>query len=168
MRSIALLLLFPFLSPAAVVPFDRTGLTSGPVSVAQEADAAVIRWDDGTGRHWRATFSLDPAKPLITSIDVADKVIIERAQPVYRVETGKRRGGWDAFFDFPPSHTDGTRRFLAVFRLTNARAKSIGDRVELSFDGLKMGIFEGSIRYIFFPGSRLIEQLAVATTNEPD
>jgi hypothetical protein len=35
-------------------------------------------------------------------------VIIERARPVYSGSTGKRRGGWDAFFDFPLSHSEGT------------------------------------------------------------
>jgi hypothetical protein len=30
--------------------------------------------------------------------------------------------------------------------------------VEVTFDGLKLGIFQGAIRYEFFPGSRLIEQ----------
>jgi hypothetical protein len=33
---------------------------------------------------------------------------------------------------------------------------------------MRLGIFEGSVRYIFFPGSRLIEQVAVMTTREPD
>ena len=31
-----------------------------------------------------------------------------------------------------------------------------------------MGIFTGSVRYVFFPGSRLIEQAVVASTKEPD
>src|SRR5205823_2158111 len=52
--------------------------------------------------------------------------------------------------------------------LKAARARTIGDRLELSFDGLRMGIFEGSIQYVIFPGSRLVEQVAVVSTNEPD
>ena len=38
----------------------------------------------------------------------------------------------------------------------------------IEFAGLQMGIFEGSIRYVFFPGSRLVEQAAVMHTREPD
>jgi hypothetical protein len=44
----------------------------------------------------------------------------------------------------------------------------VGNRLEIIFDGLDLGIFKGAIRYQFFPGSRLIEQSAVVSTNEPD
>jgi hypothetical protein len=152
----------------AVVPFDVSGVSSGPVKVIKGDDSVAVEWQDATRKPWRAVFSLDAAKPLITSIGVGEKSVIERVQPLYRCETGKRRGGWDAFFDFPPSHPEGTRRFLGEFRLTGGRAKTSGDRVELTFDGFKMGIFQGSIRYVFFPESRLVEQLAVASTTEPD
>ena len=40
--------------------------------------------------------------------------------------------------------------------------------MEVAFDGLHMGIFEGSVRYVIYPGSRLIEQVAVLSTSEPD
>jgi hypothetical protein len=40
--------------------------------------------------------------------------------------------------------------------------------VELLFDGLSMGAFEGGIAYTIYPGSRLIQQEAVVTTNQPD
>ena len=43
---------------------------------------------------WTARFSLDPAKPLITAVDINGNTVIERAQPVYRASTGKRRGGF--------------------------------------------------------------------------
>ncbi len=94
--------------------------------------------------------------------------MIERARPYYQLTTGKRRGGWDAFFDFPPSHPDGTRTFQGTFTLAAARAVTIGNRLEIAFDGLRAGIFEGTIRYVFYPGSRLIEQAAVMSTGEPD
>ena len=72
----------------------------------------AVNWKDKAGRPCTAVFSLDPARPLITSIAVNGKVVISRAQPVYRASTGKRRGGFDQFFDFPPSHPEGTRSFL--------------------------------------------------------
>ena len=55
-----------------------------------------------------------------------------------------------------------------TFTLRGAKARSIGERVELVFDGMRMGSFEGAISYTFYPGSRLIQQEAVLTTNEPD
>jgi hypothetical protein len=35
--------------------------------------------------------------------------------------------------------------------------RTVGDRVEISFDGLRMGLLQGAIAYTFFPGSRLIQ-----------
>jgi hypothetical protein len=55
-------------------------------------------------------------------------------------------------------------------RLQNDRGarKFEGDRLDISFDGLQLGIFHGNIHFIFFPGSTLISQRAILSTNEPD
>ncbi|MGH9722389.1 MAG: DUF4350 domain-containing protein [Bryobacteraceae bacterium] len=140
----------------------------GPVTVAREGDLAIVRWQDAEKRSWEASFNLEPARPLIAAIRAGGKIVIQNAAPVYNSQTGKRRGGFDEFFDFPPSHPDGTRSSQGRLQATAARATTHGDRVELSFDGFQMGIFSGSIRYVFYPGSRLIQQAAVASTNEPD
>src|SRR5579871_694603 len=108
---------------AATVPADLNGVRPGPVHVTSSADAIRVEWPDARSRTWRAVFSLDPARPLITSIGPGATRLVERAQPFYRVATGVRRGGWDAFFDFPPSHPDGTRRYEAVFRLQSAKVR---------------------------------------------
>src|SRR5207302_8069939 len=118
------LILIPTLCIAATAPVDLSGVRPGPVHVTATAGAIQVEWPDAASRTWRAVFSLDPAKPLITSIGPGESRIVERAQPVYRGATGIRRGGWDAFFDFPPSHPDGTRRFEAAFRLQSATARS--------------------------------------------
>ncbi|HEY3836935.1 MAG TPA: hypothetical protein VGL72_10205, partial [Bryobacteraceae bacterium] len=76
--------------------------------------------------------------------------------------------GFDEFFDFPGNHPDGTRRFEGAFHPLSAKVRSVGDRVEVLFEGLKLGIFEGGIAYTFYPGSRLIYQEAVVTTQEPN
>jgi hypothetical protein len=152
----------------AIVSIDTSAVTPGAVTIATAPQSATVRWKDSDSRQWSAEFSLDSTKALITSVEVDGKKVIDRASPVYRASTGKRRGGWDAFFDFPPSAPEGTRSFLGEFHATGARAVSIGDRMEVSFSGMKMGIFEGSIRYVFYPGSRLIKQEAVLTTQEPD
>ena len=153
---------------SATVPVDVSGVRPGPVTVASSADAVTVSWRDGDSRSWRAEFSVDPAKALIGSIGVDGKAVIERGRPVYRCATGTRHGGWDAFFDHPPDHPEGTRRFEGVFELRGARARTIGDRAELTFDGLRMGLFEGGVRYTFFPGSRLVQQEAVVKTADPD
>src|SRR6202158_136179 len=144
----------------AAVPFDASGVRPGPVTVTSTAQAATIHWSDEANRPWTAEVSLDPKTPLITAIKVNGAAVIERARPFYQSTTGKRRGGWDQFFDLPPSHPDGTRSFSGDFSLKSARAVTNGDRIEIAFDGLHMGIFEGSISYVIFPGSRLVEQVA--------
>jgi hypothetical protein len=160
--------LFAFSALAAPVPLDVSGVRAGPVAVAQDGDTVAIRWQDGESRGWEALFNLEPARPLIAAIRAGGKTVVQNAVPIYSVQTGKRRGGFDEFFDFPPSHPEGTRSYQGRFQATAARAVTQGDRVELSFDGLEMGIFKGSIRYVFYPGSRLIQQAAVASTSEPD
>lgn len=158
----------PWLFQGAPVPLDLSGVKPGPVSVAQDGGMAVVRWQDKEQRAWEARFNLEPARPLIAAIQVNGKTVIQDAVPLYNAQTGKRRGGFDEFFDFPPSHPEGTRSYIGRLQATAARAVTHGDRVEISFDGFQMGGFSGSIRYMFYPGSRLIQQAAVASTNEPD
>src|ERR1700730_2725726 len=168
MKSIVFLLASAIAIPAAVVAFDISGPGPGSIAVTSTADSALVNWKDKAGRPCTAQFSLDPARPLIASIAVNGKTVISRAQPLYRASTGKRRGGFDQFFDFPPSHPEGTRSFLGVFKMTAAHAKFDADRLDIGFDGLTLGIFHGSVHYIFFPGSKLIQQRAIVSTNEPD
>jgi hypothetical protein len=164
---VAFLLVLP--PPArAQVAFDTTGVRPGPVTVTSTAGAVIVTWPDETSRMWRATFSLDAKQPLITSIGTGTTPVITEARAVYRGETGKRRGGWNAFFDDPTTHPDGTRHIESTFQVRGGKARTIGDRVELLFDGMRMGSFEGGLAYTFYPGSRLIQQEAVLTTNDPD
>ncbi|HKW97176.1 MAG TPA: hypothetical protein VJN43_05540 [Bryobacteraceae bacterium] len=163
-----LILLLPLVCCAASVPVDLSGVKAGPVAVESSGSALVVTWPDDTSRTWRAEFSLDPERPLITSIAVENKAVIERARPLYWCSTGIRRGGWDQFFDFPPSHPQGTRRFIGEFHLAYAAARTIGDRVEVEFGKMQMGIFEGTLVYTFYPGGRLIRQEARLATHVPD
>jgi hypothetical protein len=66
------------------------------------------------------------------------------------------------------NHPEGTRRFEGAFRLVSAKVRSVGNRVEVQFEGLKPGLFEGGIAYTFYRGSRLIYQEAVVSTQEPN
>jgi hypothetical protein len=150
------------------ISLDASEVRSGPITVTSTANSVTVAWPDETSRIWRATFSLEPTRPLITSIASGASPVVSEARPFYRGETGKRRGGWNVFFDDPTSHPDGTRHVTGVLALRGARARSVGDRVEVFFDGLRMGSFEGGIAYTFHPGSRLVHQEAVLTTNDPD
>jgi hypothetical protein len=169
MRSlIGALVLIPALSSAQTVTFDSSEVRPGPVAVTSTATTITVTWPDETSRTWTATFSLEPNRPLIASVGVGATPVITEARAFYRGETGKRRGGWNVFFDDPTTHPEGTRHVQATFTLRGAKARTLGDRVELIFDGMRMGGFEGALSYTFYPGSRLIHQEAVLTTNDPD
>jgi hypothetical protein len=99
----------------AAIPFDATQVRPGPISVQPGKGSFTVRWPDESARTWVTEFSLEPAGPLINRISLGDSNIVEGAQPLYFCSTGKRRGGWDQFFDLPPSYPDGTRSFTAVF-----------------------------------------------------
>ena len=170
MRSalLAALILLPRPAAAASVPLDLTRVRPGPVAVTRADDSVTVTWPDETGRGWRATFSLDPTQPLVTFIGAGADAVVRGARPFYQGETGKRRGGWYAFFDDPTTHPDGTRHVQGTLQLRGAAARSVGERVEIVFDGLRMGSFDGGLAYTFYPGSRLIQQEAVLTTYDAD
>jgi hypothetical protein len=167
---LAVLLLIPVPAPAVAVsmPLQLAGVRPGPISVTRGEDSVTVTWPDETAHVWRATFSLDPAHPLVTSIGSDGDPVVRAARPFYQGETGKRRGGWYAFFDDPTTHPDGTRHVQSTFQLRAATARSVGERLEIVFDGLRMGAFDGGLAYTFYPGSRLIHQEAVLTTYDPD
>ena len=163
-----LLLLVAPLVCAAPISADLSKVASGPIAVSQSGHLLVVDWKDSANHPWEARFSLDSTAPLITAISSDGKVIVQSAQPYFRCTTGKRTGGWDTFFDFPPGNSSGTRQFLANFQPTTVSAETVGNRVELTFNGLEMGIFSGSLRYTFYPGTPLIQQAAIVSTSEPD
>ena len=153
---------------AKTISVDTSGVKTGPVSVTTQDSALQVSWEDGAHHHWQANFSLDTAKPVIAGVSVDARAVLEGARPVYRCSTGKRTGGWDQFFDHPPLVAEGTRDFRAEFKPATAIVKTVGDRVEVAFDGMSCGIFAGVLKYVFYPGSALVQQVAVMSTQEPD
>ncbi len=151
------------------ITIDTSGVRAGgPITVTTSPGSVTVTWPDDASLSWRAVFSLEPNRPLITSIGTGASPVISQARAFYQGEMGKRRGGWDAFFDDPANHPDGSRHVQGVFALKGAAARSVGDAVQLQFDGMRMGTFEGSLVYTFYPGSRLVQQEAVLTTSDPD
>src|ERR1044071_174198 len=137
------ILLIPVISIAATVPADISGVRPGPITVSASSESVTVRWPDEAQRMWSAEFSLNSERPLITAIGVGSTPVVRSAYPQYWAATGKRRGraGFDEFFDFPGNHPEGTRRFEGIFRPVSAKARTIGNRVEVVFEGLKLGIF---------------------------
>jgi hypothetical protein len=153
---------------ATSLSVDTSAVRPGPIVVDRDESQLHVSWKDESSRAWRVDFSLDPTKPLIHAISVDDRTIVSDAKPIYRCATGTRKGGWDVFFDNPAGDPGGTRRFVAQFHPTSVSARSIGNRVRVTFDGLSMGIFAGTLRYDFYPGTALIQQVALLKTKETD
>ena len=153
---------------AKTISVDMSGVKPGPVSVAKSDDTLQIAWEDGAKHHWQAIFSLDSAKPVIAGVSVDGRSMLAGARPVYRCSTGKRTGGWDQFFDHPPLAAEGTHDFRGQFSPIASAVKTVGDRVEVTFDGMRCGSFAGELKYVFYPGSVLVQQVAVMSTQEPD
>ena len=167
MRFFAVLLLAT--APAgAAIPVDLSDYRPGAVTVSAAEQTLEVSWRDDRDQPWKAVFSLEPRRPLITSISHGDTPLIRDARPLYQGETGKRRKGWNAFFDYPPENPAGTRPAKGIFEPRSARVRTQGNRVEIYFDGMRMGVFSGGLAYTFFPGGRLIQQEAVLSTDEPD
>ena len=58
------------------------------MTVTQADNTVIVVWPDETGRDWRATFSLDPRRPLIQSITSGETVVVSGVRPLYQSETG--------------------------------------------------------------------------------
>jgi hypothetical protein len=166
--ALALLPLIALSAAAATVPVDLDAYRDGPVRAAVQGERLRIDWQDETGKDWQALFSLDPEKPLIESVAAGGKPVLAGARPFYQAETGKRRKGWNAFFDYPPSHPEGTRQWQSDFALRGIELRTVGDRLEVALGRMRMGPFEGRLVYTIFPGSRLVKQEARLVTWEAD
>ena len=152
----------------AGVPVDVAGYRDGPVSVDVREAEVLVRWQDADDREWEASFNLDPSKSLIGLVSAGDATVLRDVQPFYRVETGVRRKGWNAFFDYPPAHPQGTSAFFGELDLDSLQVETSGKRVSIRCGGFRAGPFSGSIVYTFFDGSRLIQQRAEVVTDESD
>ena len=152
----------------AEVPVDMNSYTEGPVQAAVEGPLLAVEWSDSAGVAWRAEFSRDPSKALLASVSAGGNAVLRDARPFYRIETGIRRKGWDAFFDYPPAHPMGTSAHFGALHLASLRVETAGSRLRVHVAGFSAGPFRGEIVYTFFAGSRLVLQQAVAVTDKQD
>lgn len=167
-RSLPILLALAVGAGWAAVPVDLGAYRDGLATVTTDEDEVRVRWRDETAAEWSLAFRRDPSKPLIATLDVGGEPVLRDGRPFYSVATGIRRKGWDAFFDYPPAHSQGTQAHFGTFELDGIRVESLGNRVRLHFGGFRAGPFQGSLIYTIFAGSRLVKQEAVVRTDEPN
>lgn len=92
------------------------------------------------------------------------------------VEQEKWKVFWDAPLNVPglddvnpgmPREPDEVTRSDVEYAITSCRVRREGARLEISFDGLKVGSFAGSLRFTVYEGASLVRQEAIAATSEP-
>jgi hypothetical protein len=66
-----------------------------------------------------------------------------------------------------PRKPEEITRAAATYRVSRCAVTSDGLRLVVSFPGVQLGVFSGSLEYTFFKGSNLVQQDVVATTTAP-
>ncbi|HLH37645.1 MAG TPA: hypothetical protein VKX39_00740 [Bryobacteraceae bacterium] len=100
---------------------------------------------------------------------------------------------WEAFWDAPlnvpgtdPAHNDCTppqrgvldqpglprrpeeiKRATAAYHARSCSVKTNGARLEISFPGVQLGVFEGRLQFTVYRGSNLVRMEVIAVTREP-
>jgi hypothetical protein len=66
-----------------------------------------------------------------------------------------------------PRKGDEITRASAAYRVTSCSVKTDGARAIVTFPGVTLGVFSGSLQYTIFKGTNLIEQDVLASTSRP-
>jgi hypothetical protein len=92
----------------------------------------------------------------------------------------QNRYKWNVFWDAPlviPGHSHLTvparsaseiARASVSYNSDSCRVNSSGDRVSVVFNGLRLGLFTGTLEFTVYKGSSLLRQEAAASTSAPD
>jgi hypothetical protein len=100
------------------------------------------------------------------------------AEQVAAIQSGSRgRPGYNPSPN-PPGFTGGRgfglprtkeeiRRGVSAFSASSCDVKSDGASLAVTFPGMKLGIFDGNLRFTVYRGTNLIQMDAIARTNEP-
>ena len=100
------------------------------------------------------------------------------AEQVAALQSGSRgRPGYNPSPN-PPGMTGGRgfglprtkeeiRRGVSAFSASSCEVKTDGSSLAVTFPGMKLGIFDGGIRFTVYRGTNLIQMDALAKTNEP-
>ena len=65
-----------------------------------------------------------------------------------------------------PRKPEEVKRAFATYQVQSCEVKSNGGRIEVSFPGVKLGVFDGRLEFTVYKGTNLIRQAIVAKTEE--
>jgi len=127
------------------------------VRIEKKDRALRVEWPAGAGSSRAATFALDPAKPLISSLEADGKELARDVRPQYRVTTGARVSRPNerfVFFDKPADQKNGpVKAHDAALELSSARVESEGARASIAFSKVSAGPFSGELVVRVYAGS---------------
>jgi hypothetical protein len=66
-----------------------------------------------------------------------------------------------------PRKPEEIRRGTSAFSASSCDVKSDGASLAITFPGMKLGVFDGNLRFTVYRGTNLIQMDAIARTNEP-
>src|SRR5262245_3509211 len=145
-----------------------------------ESDELVVHWDGESGQKLRARFTIHDGIPTVQELAVQPasgswQILARNLTPDIGVTTGIRRTNhglpeenrWDVFWDTPLNRPSEVRRFVASFHAEQCAVRTDGARLEITFPGLAMGIFSGSLQFTVYRGTNLLRVEAMAKTDEP-
>ncbi|MBI2947390.1 MAG: hypothetical protein HYY23_07070 [Verrucomicrobia bacterium] len=162
------------------------------LEAAISGEELVVRWTGTAGNPLRLRLTINQGVPMIRAIELrkaSDWIPLARnLVPEFGVTTGVRRSGhglleenrWDVYWDAPlsipgaptgnpnlPRKPEEVRKFKASYQATGCKVKTDGARLEISFPGVSMGIFSGSLQFTVYRGTSLLRQELIAKTDEP-
>ena len=65
-----------------------------------------------------------------------------------------------------PRKPEEVKRGEAIYQVKSCEVTSAGGRIDVSFPGVKLGVFDGRLEYTVYKGTNLIAQAIVAKTEE--
>lgn len=150
----------------------------------------TVNWTGEDGLRWGAVLGIKERTPVIFELyyenEEGRQTVAGPVRPEFMVTTGIRKPTaegdrqslvrskeefyemrWNTYADDPMGRPGEVRKFNSEFCTEEFHVSRKKQRVEVEFDGLKLGIFTGSCRITFFEHSNLIKAEAIAKTEEP-
>src|SRR5579883_963016 len=81
----------------SALPLDLSGFRAGAITLEQRPSVVHLCWPDERNRQWCADFDTSGRPEVIRAISLNGVDMITGGRPVYWLDTGERRGGWDQF-----------------------------------------------------------------------
>ncbi len=169
------------------VLFEWEGSSSGQLRATFGADRGqpVIRQLSALSRagHWAPLVS--DARPEFHVAEGKRRISYQQLRPMQDlgreatpevVEKEKWKVFWDAPLNAPglegvnpglPRDPAEASRSDVEYDVKACRVRRDGVRLEISFDGLTLGSFEGGLRFTVYRGTSLVRQEAIAATSKP-